>query len=116
MSYATAPLVPLQSTLIPLPDGTVRVALDVFGAPSGRDGVQEAMLEAEFAPERCGSSSSIVATFRYEEMDPGFTLQSSREITVPLLSAREAYASLSPCLRCLSSRESRLPLRWYRDS
>jgi hypothetical protein len=85
-SYAVARADPLPSKLIPLPGGQIRIAVDVFGASSGRDEVQEAMLEAEFAPDRCGSSSSsLVATFRYEEMDPGFSLQSSRKTTVPFV-------------------------------
>ena len=89
MAYANAPLDPLTPTAIPLAEGTVRLAADVFGsaapignAPTGR--VQTTMIAADFEADRCGHQWLLDATFRYEESDPRFALDFSRQMTVPL--------------------------------
>jgi hypothetical protein len=94
-SYAAAPLDPLSPTAIPLPDGQVRLAAEVFGsaAPVGKTEttrVQVSMIAADFEADRCGQHWLMDATFRYEESDPGFSLDFSRRMTVPLSPASRA--------------------------
>ena len=89
VTYANAPLDPLAPRAIPLADGAVRLAADVFGsaAPIGnaRTGrVQTTMIAADFDTDRCGQKWLLDATFRYEESDPRFALDFSRQMTVPL--------------------------------
>ena len=89
MSYANAPLDPLTPIAMPLAEGTVRLAADVFSsvasagnALTGR--VQTAMIAADFEADRCGQKRLLDATFRYEESDPRFALDFSRQMQVPL--------------------------------
>ena len=89
VSYANTSLDPLTPTAIPLAEGTVRLSADVFGSavPIGnvRTGrVQTTMIAADFEADRCGQKWLLDATFRYEESDPRFALDFSRQMTVPL--------------------------------
>ncbi len=95
MSYANAPLDPLTPTAIPLAEGTVRLGADVFSSVASignvRTGrVQTAMIAADFEADRCGQKWLLDATFRYEESDPRFALDFSRQMTVPLSPAGAA--------------------------
>jgi len=82
--YLSAPIDPVPTTPDALADGQIRLEASVFGSPPD-DGVQTAMLVAEFVPERCGPSNWMAATFRYELPDPGFTFDFSRQAKVPLI-------------------------------
>jgi hypothetical protein len=84
--YLSAPVDPVAATSDALPDGRIRLEASVFGSPPD-DGVQTALLVAEIVPDRCGPSSSMAATFRYElpDPDPGFTFDFSRQTKVPLI-------------------------------
>jgi hypothetical protein len=89
MSYAGAPLDPLPSTALPLPDGHVRLVTNVFhsappAATAQRREVETTMIAADFEADRCGRPSLMDATFRYEESDSGLALDFSRQMTVPL--------------------------------
>jgi hypothetical protein len=89
LSYANAPLDSLTPTATPLAEGTVRLAADVFSsaAPVGNiltGRVQTTMIAADFEADRCGQKWLLDATFRYEESDPRFALDFSRQMTVPL--------------------------------
>jgi hypothetical protein len=77
---------------MPLPDGQVRVAAEVFGSVASADEVRTAtvrttMVAADFEADRCGQHWLLDATFRYEEADPGSVFDFSRQMTVPLSSA-----------------------------
>ena len=89
VAYSSAALDPLTPAATPLAEGAVRLATDVFGSavPVGnvRTGkVQTTMIAADFEADRCGQKWLLDATFRYEESDPRFALDFSRQMTVPL--------------------------------
>jgi hypothetical protein len=68
----------------PAADGRVHLAASVFGPLPPGDGVLTAMLVAEFASDPSGMTPAIDATFRYEQTNPTFSLDFSRNTTVPI--------------------------------
>jgi hypothetical protein len=84
MSYAGAPTIPVEATTIPVANGQVRLAVDLFHHEWSRDAIEEVIIEAEFDFARCGTPPVIPATFRYDTAGPAYS-QFSREISLDYL-------------------------------
>ena len=85
MSYLNAPTTPLRPTPVAMANDRLRLGVDLFRPRAGRNDVQEVMIRADFTPERCAPTAALVpVTFRYENGDPRFGLNPSRDIELEL--------------------------------
>ena len=71
-SYDRTPAVPVAAATVPLPNGTVRLAVDMFRQPTAREQVEEVLLRADFDFAQCGHPPKVTAVFRYAVSEPWF--------------------------------------------
>jgi len=69
-SYDAAPASRVSAAVVPLPNGTVRLAVDLFHRPAAREEVEEVLLRADFDFAQCGHPPAVKAAFRYDVSDP----------------------------------------------
>jgi hypothetical protein len=69
-AYDEAPSTNLETTVIPLNDGTVRLAVDLFRPSEARADVDEVLLKAEFDFAACGHPAAVNPVFSYDVADP----------------------------------------------
>jgi len=72
-SYDRAPAAAIAAAAIPLPNDTVRLAVDLFHQPTARDQIDEVMLKAEFDFAQCGHPPAVKPVFRYDVSERWFT-------------------------------------------
>jgi hypothetical protein len=76
-AYATVPSTPLEPRVIALENARNLLSLDLFHSAREQNGVEEAVVKAEFDLERCGKATTE-ATFRYQVTNPELALDFSR--------------------------------------
>jgi len=96
-SYLDAPTTALHPTALAVGSDRLRLLLDLFGPRAGKDDVQEVLVRADFTPDRCTPSTPLVpVTFRYEDGDPRFGLNPSRDLDLELFGAGTATHAFLP--------------------
>jgi len=69
-AYDHAPATIIEPTAIPLKDGSVRLAVDLFRPTEARADVDEVLLKAEFDFAACGDPAAVNPAFSYDVTDP----------------------------------------------